>query len=136
MPSAPLRALVTIVALVGLSALLVRRASRPPGPVPASAPATEFSAERALAHVREIAQRPHPAGNPENARVREYLLAQLRALGLDPQVQEATGVGTRYAEAGRVRNVLTRLPGHDPVNRLRKKLQPMSTKEFIGLFAG
>ena len=114
MPSATLRALITIVALVGLSALLVRRASLPPAPVPASAPPTEFSAERALAHVREIAQRPHPAGSPENARVREYLLAQLRALGLDPQVQDATGVGTRYAEAGRVRNVLTRVPGRTP----------------------
>ena len=114
MASAPLRALITIVALVGLSALLVRRASLPPAPIPASAPATEFSAERALAHVREIAQRPHPAGSPDNARVREYVLTQLRALGLDPQVQDATGVGTRYAEAGRVRNVLTRLPGRTP----------------------
>jgi hypothetical protein len=86
----------------------------PPAPVAATAPATEFSAERALGHVREIAQRPHPAGSADNARVREYLLAQLRTLGLDPQVQEATGVGTRYPEAGRVRNVLARLPGRVP----------------------
>ena len=45
------------------------------------------------------------------------MLTQLRALGLDPQVQEATGVGTRYAEAGRVRNVLARLPGRTPGGR-------------------
>jgi hypothetical protein len=67
-----------------------------------------------MVHVREIAQRPHPSGSADNARVREYLLAQLRSLGLDPQVQEATGVGTRYPEAGHVRNVLARLAGRVP----------------------
>ena len=108
------RAALTTVALLALCAVLVRGASRPPSPVPASAPATEFSAARALVHLREIAQRPHPIGSPDNARVREYVLAQLRALGLDAQVQEATGVGTRYPDAGRVRNVMARLPGKTP----------------------
>jgi hypothetical protein len=108
------RATITAVALVVLCALLVRRASRPPAPIPASAPATEFSAERALAHVREIAQRPHPVGSPDNVRVRDYVLAQLRSLGLDPQIQDATGVGTRYPEAGRVQNVIARMPGRTP----------------------
>src|SRR5688500_1633948 len=108
------RAVVTALALVTLTALLVRFASHPPTPVPASAAATEFSAERALVHVREIAQRPHPTGSPDNARVPDYVIAQLRALGRDPQVQEATGVGTRYPQAGRVRNVLARLPGRTP----------------------
>jgi hypothetical protein len=64
--------------------------------------------------VRAIAQRPHPIGSPDNARVREYVVAQLRALGVEPQVQEATAVGTRYQEAGFVRNVLARLPGRTP----------------------
>lgn len=108
------RASVTIVALFVLCAALVRYASEPPVPVPASASATEFSAERALTHVRAIAQRPHPAGSADNARVREYILGQLRAEGLDPQVQEATGVGTRYPESGSVRNILARLPGRTP----------------------
>jgi hypothetical protein len=107
-------AVLTAIALVAIAALLVMRAGRPPAPVPATAPATEFSAERAVAHVREIAQRPHPAGSPDNARVRAYLIDQLRALELDPQVQEATGVGTRYPEAGRIHNVLARLPGRTP----------------------
>jgi hypothetical protein len=105
---------VTVIAACVLCILLVRYASIPPAVVPASAAPTEFSAERALAHVRAIAQRPHPVGSADNARVREYVLAQLRALGLEPQVQEATGVGTRYPEAGSVRNVLARLPGRTP----------------------
>jgi len=114
MHSATRRAVGTAAGLLVLCALLVRRAAEPPDPVPASAPATEFSAERAFTHVREIAQRPHPVGSPDNARVRDYLLARLRALGLEPQVQEATGVGTRYAVAGYVRNILARVPGRTP----------------------
>ena len=110
----PRRAFGTALALLVLCALLVRHVSQPPDPIPATAPPTEFSAERAFAHVREIAQRPHPIGSRDNARVREYLLGRLRAFGLDPQVQEATGVGTRYPEAGYVRNVLARIPGRSP----------------------
>lgn len=67
-----------------------------------------------MVHVREIAQRPHPTGSADNTRVREYVLAQLRALGLEPQVQEATAVGTRSPTAAHVRNVLARLPGRVP----------------------
>jgi hypothetical protein len=115
MPTTPLRrAGLTIAAILALSAVLVRDASRPPRAVPAGAPPTVFSAERALDHVRQIAQRPHPVGSPDNVRVRDYLLSQLRALGLEPQLQDATGVGTRYAAAGRVQNVLARMPGKSP----------------------
>ena len=110
----PRRAIGTLVALAVLCALVVRRSGEPPPPIPATAPASEFSADRALVHVREIAQRPHPTGSADNARVRDYILKQLRALGLAPQVQEATGVGTRYPEAGYVRNILARLPGRTP----------------------
>src|SRR5215831_14426413 len=88
----PRRAAGTVAALLVHCALLVRRVDEPPAPIPASAPPTEFSAERAFAHVREIAQRPHPIGSADNARVRDYVFGQLHGLGLEPQVQEATGV--------------------------------------------
>ena len=114
MRSTTRRAALTLLGLLVLCTLLVRDAASPPAPVPATAPATDFSAERALRHVRQIAQRPHPVGSAENARIREYLVAELRALGLAPEVQEATGVGTRYPEAGQVKNVLARLPGRTP----------------------
>jgi len=110
----PRRVAGTIAGLIVLCALVVRHVSEPPDPVPATAPPTEFSAERAFTHVREIAQRPHPTGSADNARVRDYVFRQLHALGLEPQVQEATGVGTRYPVAGHVRNVLARVPGRTP----------------------
>ena len=59
----------------------------PPGALPATAPATSFSAMRAFADVQAIAQRPHPVGSVENARVRTYLATRLRALGAEVREQ-------------------------------------------------
>src|SRR5262245_54925282 len=107
-------ALLTAVVLLLVCAGLVRFASRPPAPLPATAPPTVFSAERALRHVQMIAQRPHPNGSADLVRVREYLVNQLTTLSLEPQVQHSIGIGTRYAVAARVQNVLARLPGRSP----------------------
>jgi len=96
---------------VALCFVFAMRVSRPPAAVPATAAPTAFSAERAMRYVLAIAQRPHPIGSAEHDRVRDYLVAQLRILGLEPQVQHATAVGTRYQEAGRVQNVLARMAG-------------------------
>lgn len=101
-------------ALLAMGWGAVRYAERVPDPVPALAPADVFSAERAMHHVRRIAQRPHHSGSEDHTRVRAYIVGQLRALGIPSQVHEATGVGTRYAVAGRVRNILARLPGQEP----------------------
>ncbi|HKS97441.1 MAG TPA: M20/M25/M40 family metallo-hydrolase, partial [Terriglobia bacterium] len=108
-------ALFTALLLVVLFLLAIDQV-QPPAPVPASAPATEFSSARALEHLRVIAQKPHPTGSPENARVRQYLVSQLAALGLDPQVQTATA--TRYeakwhgpTSAATVNNIVARLRG-------------------------
>ncbi len=86
----------------------------PPEPVPASAPEDEFSAERAFAHVRELGRAPRPLGSPAHSEARDYLLAELRSLGLEPEVQEARMVARQEADrffAVRVQNVLARLPG-------------------------
>jgi hypothetical protein len=58
-----------------------------PRPVGADAPATAFSAERAMADVRELARRPHPVGSADHTRVRDVLLQRLSALGLETSVQ-------------------------------------------------
>ncbi len=111
---ARLSPLLRAIALLVLVIALVAHASRPPSPVPATAPAMDFSAERAMIHVRAIAQRPHPIGSEDAARARAYVIAQLTALGIASEVQEATAVGTRYQEAGRVHNVIARMPGTHP----------------------
>jgi peptidase M28-like protein len=64
-----------------------------------------------MRHVNVVARQPHPSGSAEHRRVREYLLEALRGLGLDPQVQEAVGVGTHNSVAAHIWNVIARLPG-------------------------
>ena len=92
----------TAFGLAVLCAISVLRVTRPPSPVPATAPDTVFSAERAMRHVEAIAVRPHPMGSADHDRVRDYVMEQLTALGLKPQLQVTTAIGTRYQAAGRV----------------------------------
>lgn len=58
------------------------RAIAPPAVVPASAPVTAFSADRAMIDLRTIGRRPHPVATVDNARVRAYLAGRLRGLGV------------------------------------------------------
>ncbi len=109
--------LVALAALLLLAAWSIVRTTRPPRPVPATAPDTVFSAERAMRHVEQLAARPHPVGSEDHARVRDYLIAQLAMMGLRPQVQATTAVGTRYQAAGRVENVLAWMPGSDTTGK-------------------
>jgi peptidase M28-like protein len=92
----------------------------PPDPLPASAPANEFSAERAFSHVEQIAKRPHPVGSPANAEVRNYLVGQLEDLGQQPTIQEATSARTMEGTASiaRVHNIHARIPGSSPTGHV------------------
>jgi acetylornithine deacetylase/succinyl-diaminopimelate desuccinylase-like protein len=67
-----------------------------------------------MQHVREIAREPHPPGTAAHGRAHDYLVERIGAMRLTPNLQDVTAVGTRYAVAGRVRNVLTRIPGKRP----------------------
>ncbi len=76
--------------------------------------ATVFSASRAMPHVQQIASKPHATGTPENGDVRRYLLGQLKGLGLEGEVQSAFVVNPQKKHAGRIHNVLARIPGTKP----------------------
>ena len=101
---------ILLVAIVAVSYLV------PPAVVPASAPVTEFSAERAIENLKVIAREPHPTGSTANARVRDYVVEQLKQEGLEPQIQR-TGVASLMEDfpgpygAGTVENILARLKG-------------------------
>lgn len=99
-------------------------ACRSPAPVPASAPAAEFSAVRAMADVREIARRPHPVGSSDHARVETWLTGRMAALGLSPQVQTGPLAPDSVKRLERwnlpagpevvARNIVGIQPGRDP----------------------
>ncbi len=85
--------------------------SAPHGVLSDSAPPGEFSADRAMRHIREIARAPHPVGSAEHARVRDYLVRELSALGLEPTVEKTVGMLADYGVAATVENVLARKRG-------------------------
>ena len=87
-----------------------------PSPVPANAPATEFSSARAMATLVDLAREPHAPGSPEHVRVRGFIVERLFELGLTPEIQTTTSVAQRgeYARAATVRNIIARIPGTDP----------------------
>jgi hypothetical protein len=82
-----------------------------PAPVPATAPQDVFSADRALVYLNAFAIAPHPIGSAEHDRVRDYLVSELTALGVTPEIQRTTGVTPRYEVAGTVENIVARLKG-------------------------
>lgn len=103
-----------IILLVGLIAFFAIIRLSPPAAVANTAPASDFSSARAMEKLAPIVQAPHPIGSAENMRVRDYLMSELSALGLNPQVQRATGINQKRRNpvpAGVVENIVGRLPG-------------------------
>ncbi|MFT5686389.1 MAG: hypothetical protein ACI8RZ_007345 [Myxococcota bacterium] len=80
-------------------------------------PAPEaFSASAARPVLERVAAEAHPTGSSENAEVRDFLVAALRALSLEPEVVTETVIvpwGERAARGARVENIVTRVPGKD-----------------------
>lgn len=103
-----------------LLAVLTLQVPAPAGP---GAPATAFSAGRAMVDVREIARRPHPVGSADHARVRDLLLRRMAALGLETSTQAGAlspeAVQRFERESGpatgiELTNLIGVLPGRDP----------------------
>ena len=115
--------LLWLVGSLALALLVAVLTLQVPAPVGADAPATAFSTERAMVDIREIAQRPHPVGSVDHARVAAVLLQRMAALGL--QTSSQTGALSPAAvrrlerEGGsaagvELTNLIGVLPGRDP----------------------
>src|SRR5665213_3531926 len=78
------------------------------------------AAGRAMIDDAAMASIPHPVGSLANARVRDYLVARMTALGLPPKVQRAQSHrakvygGETYVGGADVENIVGVLPGRDP----------------------
>lgn len=88
---------------------------QPPKPLPATAPDSLFSADRAAGYIREIAQVPHPLGSRANLKVRNCIFSQLEAMGLHPKLDTAlvTGSYRGIHYAASVVDIVVHIPGFD-----------------------
>jgi Peptidase family M28 len=99
--------------LLALVSLVAVRTLLPPALTPGPRPLGDFSADRALSHVRQIASEPRPVGSPGHRKTRAYLIDTLARSGLEVHEQH-----THFASllAGNlvgsdVHNVIGRLRG-------------------------
>ena len=114
-PVAPMFAAIVLAAV----ALVVWLSLAPPRiPAPGMEAASDAWRIRTAQHLRALAT-PRPIATVTNAQARDYLVVQLRAMGLTPQVQTATVrrsvvyfFGGRHTTIGVVRNIVARIPGH------------------------
>jgi hypothetical protein len=111
---------IALALFIALLAAFVLYKLSPPDAVSADAPATEFSAGRAMKQLEVISRQPHPIGSAEHTAVRNYLLSELTRLGLQPEVQEASVISSKSStslRAGIVRNIVARLKGSGNGNK-------------------
>ncbi len=101
-----------LLVLIGTVGTLAVLTFRPPSPL-ADAPPEQFAAGRAERHLAAVAQRPHPIGTPDNARVRRYLADTARSYGAEVTEQTDRVVVQRrgVSQIATVHNVVARLPG-------------------------
>lgn len=88
---------------------------RSPEALPLSADQEEFSSERALGYLEEIASKPRPLGSEEHDRVRDYLMMTLNNLGVSPELQTIEGTFSSWGQLfeGKVENIVARIRGKD-----------------------
>lgn len=86
----------------------------PPAAAYAGALPTEFSSGRAMRQLEAISRRPHPLGSLAHEEVRDYIVGELTAAGLSPEVQKTVGLNQEWdgpVRAATVENIVARLRG-------------------------
>lgn len=79
----------------------------------ADAPLTEFSTERALEQLKVISEKPHYVGSEAHGEVRDYIMSELRKLGLQPEIQEGFVLDSWWGSSTLVKpqNIVARYKG-------------------------
>ena len=109
------RRVLPTVAILAVIFFLSAAGLRPPAPQPASAPATQFSAERAREVLNHLVGDgiPHPTGSAANGVVRGRVIDELTKLGYQPEVQTGFSCDD-FGTCATVKNILARLDGAEP----------------------
>ncbi len=97
--------LILVVIYYSFSSLMPKEAA------PSSIDKTLFSAERALVPLKEITKAPHYLGTKEHERVRNYLVSELKKLGLQPEVQEGFVLNTKWKSLDKSKNIIAKIKG-------------------------
>lgn len=75
--------------------------------------ASEFSVDRALTPLEEIAKAPHYVGSEAHADVRKFLVNELRKLGMEPHIQEGFSLSPESKTLNKPINIVARIKGSE-----------------------
>jgi acetylornithine deacetylase/succinyl-diaminopimelate desuccinylase-like protein len=118
---------VAVFLVIAATVFMVIDQTLPPDALPASAVATEFSAERAIEHIKAIANGPRLVGKPGFELARDYVIGRLSQLGLSPETQKTRitlpepllrYLGWNIEPTQDVENILARMEGSDSQNAI------------------
>ena len=75
-------------------------------------PEQEFSTIRALEHVKTISERPHYIGSPAHDNTKNYIVQELKKLGLSPEIQEGFSIGDK-GTISKPQNIIAKIKGSE-----------------------
>jgi hypothetical protein len=72
----------------------------------------QFSQQKAFEHVTKIASEPHYTGSVAHVSVNDYIVEQLKSMGLHVETQNALTLSPSYYASSYVANIVARLPAN------------------------
>lgn len=78
-----------------------------------TAAATAFSVDRALLPLKEISKKPHYLGSEGHEEVREFLISELRKLGLEPHLQKGFSLNPESKTLNKPINIVAKIKGSE-----------------------
>lgn len=101
--------LLLIAVMVFLSFYLVMPSSNEDQVVPAD----EFAVDRAMTPLLEMTKHPHYVGSEKHTEVRDFLISELKKLGLEPHIQEGFNYSPQSKILSKPQNIVARIPGNE-----------------------
>lgn len=74
---------------------------------------TEFSIEKALAQLKEISKEVHYTGSENHLKVQNYIVNELKKLGLQPEIQHQVAINNKWRAATNNANIIATIKGTD-----------------------
>ena len=73
----------------------------------------EFSTENALHHLRKISKKAHYTGSTNHLEVQEYIVRELKKLGLAPEVQQQVAINSKWRAGTHTANIIASIKGSE-----------------------
>ena len=74
---------------------------------------TEFSINNALKHLKEISKTTHYTGSEDHIKVQNYIVNELKKLGLQPEIQQQVAINNKWRAATNSANIIATIKGSE-----------------------